>query len=125
MTGTVLPRPSHRRLIRASRGHDVFLRAGVVAVAAIIGVSAGEAGQGAPNLNRQQRAALQMVVSAAATATEMPVTPDADWPLHVLRASDGSHYVAFTINSPPGLMVNRPVVLYVRMATRARDSAAP
>jgi hypothetical protein len=47
---------------------------------------------------------------------------DADWPLHVLRASDGSHYVAFSLNRADGLRLNRPLVLYVRLATHRRDN---
>jgi len=66
---------------------------------------------------------LQAVIKAADAARSQPVTPDASWPIHVLRAGDGSHYVAFSVLSPPGLPPDKPVVLYVRLATRAQDGA--
>src|SRR5688572_8292594 len=95
-----------------------------LALAASIPVAAHQAP--APNLTKQQRAALQAVIGAVDNASAVSPTPDADWPLHVLRASDGSHYVAFSV-SPHGLSAEQPVVLYVRLATRrdARIAAAP
>jgi tetratricopeptide (TPR) repeat protein len=77
----------------------------------------------APNLTRAQRNALQSLVAAVETAASGPDTPGVDWPIHVLRASDGSHYVAFSLVASAGLVVDRPVALYVRLATR-RDEAA-
>jgi tetratricopeptide repeat protein len=71
----------------------------------------------APNLDRDQRATLQAMVAAVDRAASSGTQP-ADWPVHTLRASDGSHYVAFSLISPPGIAPNRPVALYVRLATR-------
>lgn len=71
----------------------------------------------APELSRQERAALRAAVEAAGGSAALEVEPD-DWPIHVLRASDGSHYVAFSLINPPGLRPGQPVALYVRLATR-------
>jgi hypothetical protein len=76
----------------------------------------------APSLSRQQREALQTLVRAVDTTTTAPL-PDGDWPLHVLRASDGSHYVAFSIHRPEGVQLGRPFILYVRLASRRADAA--
>ena len=80
-----------------------------------------EARQGdVPTLSRQQRAALQAIVRTVESGAATPAIADADWPLHLLRASDGSHYVAFSLNRAEGLRLNRPLVLYVRLATHRR-----
>lgn len=71
-----------------------------------------------PTLTRPQRAALETVVAAVDAATATPPTADVDWQLHLLRASDGSHYVAFTISAPAAQIPQQPAVLYVRLATR-------
>jgi hypothetical protein len=75
-------------------------------------------GQSSPTLTRQQRAALQAVVAAVSRAEVDSTASSAQWAVHTLRASDGSHYVAFSVMDPPGLVANQPVVLYVRLATR-------
>jgi hypothetical protein len=74
-----------------------------------------------PNLTRQQRTALQTVVRAVDANTPSLSLTESDWPLHVLRASDGSHYVAFSLNRADGLQLNRPLVLYVRLASKRRS----
>ncbi|HXG89887.1 MAG TPA: hypothetical protein VNJ02_16280 [Vicinamibacterales bacterium] len=77
-----------------------------------------------PNLSRLQRMALQAVVAGVDAAAPTEPTPALDWPVHLLRASDGSHYVAFRIIGTPAFTDTRPVVLYVRLATvAARHSA--
>lgn len=80
----------------------------------------------APALSRAQRAALQALVRAVDDRkSDIPVD-EADWPLHLLRASDGSHYVAFSLHRLDGLRHDRPVVLYVRLAsTRTAAAGAP
>lgn len=80
-------------------------------------VSAGQAEP--PQLSRQQRAALKALVSAVDASAGIVDIPDDNWPVHLLRASDGSHYVAFSLNRADGLTVGRPLVVYVRLATRA------
>ena len=95
-------------------------RIGVVASAVVVLGLPVEAQQqpAVPNLTRAQRSALQAAVSAVESAAQGPDTSGVEWPIHVLRASDGSHYVAFSLVAPPGLTAKRPVVLYVRLSTR-------
>ena len=102
-----------------------------LARAAVLIVMLGAAGAAAlvaqsstPNLTRAQRNALRAVVAAVDAPGERPQTPDSEWPLHVLRASDGSHYVAFSVAAPPGTKAGQPVVLYVRLATRGSTLVA-
>jgi hypothetical protein len=77
-----------------------------------------------PSHSRQHRTALQAFVRAVDTRSAGVDIAEADWPLHVLRASDGSHYVAFSLNRVEGLALGRATVVYVRLATRraANDS---
>ena len=78
-----------------------------------------------PELSKAQRTILQAVVRAVDAAANLPPTPDSSWPTHVLRASDGSHYVAFSVE-PAGdqKLPAGPVLLYVRLATaRPPDGA--
>ena len=49
--------------------------------------------QAPPQLSKDQRALLQAVVQAVDTATNQVPLADESWPAHILRASDGSHYV--------------------------------
>ncbi|MCA1586693.1 MAG: hypothetical protein LC791_18620, partial [Acidobacteria bacterium] len=72
-----------------------------------------------PKLNKAQREALHAVVSAVDAAAAAAETSDATWQTHTLRASDGSHYVAFSASSPGAPLPPTPVVLYVRLASRA------
>jgi hypothetical protein len=72
-----------------------------------------------PSLTRQQRDLLKAIVSAVDAASSQPQMPESKWQLHVLRASDGSHYVAFSV-APGAVMLNeRPILMYVRLATAA------
>ncbi len=76
--------------------------------------------QAPPELSKAQRSLLQSVVLAVDAAAAQPDTPDLDWPVHVMRASDGSHYVAFSVAPPaPHQLPAGPVVLYLRLATAA------
>ena len=76
-----------------------------------------------PQFSKEQRALLQAVIQAVDAAAKQPAVPDASWPAHVMRASDGSHYVAFSLEPagdaklPPG-----PILLYVRLATATGDA---
>jgi hypothetical protein len=72
----------------------------------------------APNLSRAERAALQTLVRAVDGGAAALDVADQDWPVHLLRASDGSHYVAFSIHADVAIAATRPVVLYVRLATK-------
>lgn len=75
----------------------------------------------APNLTRPQRELLQAIVLTADAALSKPEDPGMPWQTHVMRASDGSHYVAFSLE-PPNLP-STPVMLYIRLATAAVDGA--
>jgi hypothetical protein len=95
-------------------------------------LSAGPALAQAPALSRQQRELLQSLLNAVDTAAAQgsaeAQSAKADhgkqWQTHVMRASDGSHYVAFTIVPPattplpPG-----PALLYIRLATSNPQAA--
>ena len=54
----------------------------------------------APKLDKSQRELLQSIVAAVDAASAAPETPGAQWQMHMLRTSDGSHYVAFTVAPP-------------------------
>ena len=69
------------------------------------------------NATREQRELLHAVVLAVDTATSQSETRDAAWQTHVLRASDGSHYLAFTAQPSAEMPLPAgPAVLYVRLA---------
>lgn len=71
-----------------------------------------------PSLTRQQRAALGAVVQAVdrAAATGSGAL-EATWQTHVLRASDGAHYVALRATSHAAAVPEGAVVLYVRLTS--------
>ena len=72
----------------------------------------------APNLTRPQRDLLQAVVTAVDAAAAQPETADLKWQHHILRASDGSHYVAFSVEPPATASLPAgPALLYLRLAT--------
>jgi Flp pilus assembly protein TadD len=75
-----------------------------------------------PSLTRAQRALLDAVVEeverVAASAPAAAPAVSAAWQTHVLRASDGSHYVAMRALAPDVPAPQGPVVLYVRLASR-------
>ena len=102
------------------------MNARLAALIVTICLSAGEAFAQAPvSLSRQQRELLHAVVLAVDAAAVDPQTSGAIWQLHVMRASDGSHYVAFSVQPPAALPVPAgPAVLYVRLA-HAASSAQP
>ncbi|HEX6163566.1 MAG TPA: hypothetical protein VFZ31_09380 [Vicinamibacterales bacterium] len=77
----------------------------------------------APNLSRQQRDLLKAIVSAV-DAGSQPEPPDLKWQHHVLRASDGSHYIALSVTPPPALLPPAPILVYVRLATAASGATS-
>src|SRR5688572_23183512 len=73
--------------------------------------------QSASNPTREQRELLHAVVLAVDAATSQSETLDAAWQTHVLRASDGSHYLAFTAQPSAGMPLPAgPALPYVRLA---------
>ena len=75
--------------------------------------------QAPSQLSRQQRDLLLGLVAAADRAVTLPIPAGHEWLTHVLRASDGSHYVAFSVAPPAQTLPDAPIVLYVRLATAA------
>lgn len=73
----------------------------------------------APNLSKAQKEALLAAVTAARDAARL--APDDHWQMHLLRASDGSHYVAFSMEAPPNLTPDERLVLYVRLEPKATE----
>ena len=72
----------------------------------------------APNLSRQQRDLLLAIVNAVDASPAQPAADDLSWKVHLMRASDGSHYVAFSLVPPASSpLPNGPAMLYVRLAT--------
>jgi hypothetical protein len=92
----------------------------VLVLLALPAVASGQAK--APKLSKEQRQALMAAVTAVKDATNVPAA-DEGWQTHLLRASDGSHYVAFSAEAPPDLDADTPLVLYVRLAPRPAEGA--
>jgi hypothetical protein len=110
--------------VRVAGGAMKHVRFGLLIALVLIpiGLDAQQAAQ--PNLSREQRSTLQAVVAAVdRDSTTAADSAGVDWPVHVLRASDGSHYVAFSLSGVSGLTPGQPVVLYVRLATRTNPQA--
>jgi len=70
-----------------------------------------------PNLSRPQRELLGAMVSAVDAGSAAGETDEASLRTHVLRASDGSHYVAFSLEPVAEHLPAGPLLLYVRLAT--------
>lgn len=83
----------------------------------VCSLTAAWAQTGAPNVSRVQRERLSALVAAVDAAGAQPETDTASMRTHVMRASDGSHYVAFTIDPAPTMPVPERAVVYVRLAT--------
>lgn len=90
----------------------------VLAALLIVTVQRAAAQETAPQLSKAQRESLSKIVAAVDAASGEPETPDTNWQVHLLRASDGSHYVAFSVEPPAPMKPARvPLLLYVRLAT--------
>lgn len=84
------------------------------------GVDAGQATT--PQPTKTQRETLRAIVTAVDQAATAPETPDVTWPVHIMRASDGSHYVAFSVVQPSAPFPAEPFVLYIRLASAPPSS---
>lgn len=71
----------------------------------------------APSLSRPQRTTLEALVAATDAALAGGPTADATWTSHVLRTSDGAHYVALSARLADPAPA-QPAGVYVRLATR-------
>ncbi len=67
---------------------------------------------------------LEAVVTAVDQAAASGTTTPADWQTHVLRASDGAHYVALSAVAPAVAPSQEAVLLYVRLTTRPSPGTA-
>ncbi len=86
-------------------------------MSAYVSASSDAHAQSASNPSREQRELLHAVVLAVDAATSQAETRDAAWQTHVMRASDGSHYVAFTAQPSAEMpLPSGPALLYVRLA---------
>ena len=97
-----------------------ILLARVVLVAALVAVPLAALAQGAPSLSRDQRQTLLTLVNAVKASAAQPAVDDG-WQVHLLRASDGSHYVAFSAEAPGDLTPDTPLAVYVRLAPRPTE----
>jgi len=79
--------------------------------------------QNAPKLSKAQRALLEAIVAAVDQAQASGVAAPATWQSHVLRASDGSHYVAWSAFAPDVAPPQDAALLYVRLATHDPDGS--
>jgi hypothetical protein len=102
-----------------------FRTGGVVLGVLLLAAPAVAQQSAAPKLDKAQRDLLQAVVAGVDSATSLPETADAAWQTHVLRTSDGSHYVAFTLAPPESNPLPPRSTVYVRLATRQDTSAMP
>ena len=99
------------------------LSARALAVLALLCLPAAAQGQAkAPNLSKEQRQALMATVTAVKNAADLPAA-DEGWQTHLLRASDGSHYLAFSVEAPAELAPDTPLILYVRLSPRPVEGA--
>lgn len=94
----------------------------VVLISMLALPAAGLAQPNPPNPSKEQRQALLAAVVAVKNAAASPATTPG-WQVHLFRASDGSHYVAFSAEAPPGVPTEAPFALYIRLAP-ARDTGA-
>ena len=77
-----------------------------------------------PRLDKPQQATLAAVGQAVDQARVNPALVSAsEWQVHVLRASDGSHYVALRGRANGLIAPKDPVMLYVRLESRREPNA--
>src|SRR5436190_10969576 len=98
------------------------VRLAIAVVTACLCTTSASAQPAAPNLTKPQRDLLQAIVDGVDGAAAQPAITDATWQIHVLRASDGSHYIAMSVTPPAALLSSDPVTVYVRLATATSGS---
>ncbi|MGE3491344.1 MAG: hypothetical protein AB7N29_15165 [Vicinamibacterales bacterium] len=80
-------------------------------------VAASTAAQSLPSLNNDQRGLLTTLLAAVDAAPPAAEAVHDPWQTHILRASDGSHYVAFSVASSPAAPISADrVLIYVRLS---------
>lgn len=89
----------------------------VVVVFGCLCVAAPVTGQSLPTLNGDQRALLASLLAAVEAPTHDDAVNQETWQTHVLRASDGSHYVAFSVAaSTAAPIAGKRLLIYVRLS---------
>lgn len=89
----------------------------VLVVSGCISYASGAAAQPL-QLSKDQRTLLQAMIAAVDAVVATPDTDAGAWQTHVLRASDGSHFVAFSVVSTANAPIAAaPHLMYVRLAT--------
>lgn len=102
----------------------VPLSAAIVTVCLLSPIA--RAAEQTPTLSRQQRELLQALVTAVDNAAAQPENNDVPWHAHVFRASDGSHYLAFSAQPPAAALPSHAVPLYIRLDyARPMSSVSP
>lgn len=80
-------------------------------------LAASAAAQPLPSLNNDQRGLLTALLAEVDSAAPLAQTAPEPWQTHVLRASDGSHYVAFSVaSSPAAPIATSRVLIYLRLS---------
>lgn len=99
----------------------------LIAAAAVLSLFCAATAQAqAPDLSKRQREMLRTLVAVVDSAQSAPESPGGSWQTHLMRASDGSHYVAFTVEPTDSQSVPATAALvYVRLATASPASAQP
>ena len=96
------------------------IRLPALVVSVCLLLSAASAALAQTELSRQERALLGALVDAVDRAAGQPPTASVGFMSHVLRASDGSHYVAFSLTPPPDTIGrSTKQLLYIRLAVAA------
>jgi hypothetical protein len=96
----------------------------VLLVSVCLSLAALAGAQQPPQLSKDQRTLLQAVIAAVDAAGSAPETEAAAWQTHLLRASDGSHYVAFSVaGTADRPIAATPLITYVRLATTPAQPA--
>jgi hypothetical protein len=99
------------------------LRVGLLAALLTPATALAQSVPSSPPLSRDERETLFSLVTAAKQAPP-DLTDDRSWPVHILRASDGSHYVAFAAPAPPDVTPDTPLAVYVRLVPRQNAPGA-
>lgn len=80
--------------------------------------------QNTPKLNKTERDTLLAIVSEVDRAVTAPETPNVTWQTHVLRTSDGAHYIALNAEGADVIKPAAGAIVYVRLATRPASQFA-
>ncbi len=105
----------------------VYAKAGLATNALVVFcclcLAGSAAAQSMPTLNNDQRGLLAALLTAVETAPPPAGAVPEPWQTHLLRASDGSHYVAFSVASSLAAPINSDrALIYVRLSLAPESS---